>query len=251
MTAPQPDPYADSAHAPEPTPDQDNLVAAVAGVLLVGAAVALTAAALAALLRRRGRPIRAPFLAIALAITDRGTKHQPRMRGRSDVARAQQNIEAHYRAAYVLNAAERIQAAVDQAVAASSSTSASAGTPAAADGDRAVAAVEEEARRAAVRRERAYWAAHERARRARMTAALAVADAANLYGPVLGWYTHQDDRTTPECRAADGSNFRAELPPVVGWPGTLHGGSCRCEAGPPHPGGRSTDEATGFARRTA
>lgn len=250
MTAPSP--RAAETHPAEPTPDQgddSDLIAAVAAILLVGAAVMLTAAALAALLRRRGRRIDRSVLVIVLTLTDRGTKPQPRMRGRSDVARGQRQVEAHYRAAYLLNAAGRIQAAVDAAVAAAERSAATAGAEL---GEAARRRAAENTIREATRRERPYWQAHERARRRRMDAALEVADAADLYGPSLGWHTHMDDRTTPECRAAGGHNFRVDVPPVIGWPGTLHGGTCRCEPGPPFPGARTVDEATGFGpRRTA
>lgn len=230
-----------SQHQPEPTPDQSTLAQDVAAILLVGAAVTLTAAAVYALLRRRGVRTSREAVAVAVGIASRRTKHLPRMRGRTDVARAQRDSEAFYRAAYVINASARIAAEVDKAVAVA------AAAPDATAEDRAAAA--RKALEAAARRERAYELAHERARQARMDAALEVADAANLYGPELGWYTHKDDRTTPECWAADGANFRADIPPVIGWPGTLHGGTCRCEAGPPHPGGRTVDQATGFGPR--
>lgn len=231
MTAPAYQTPPAAEHPAEPTPDQSNLAADVAALLLVGAAVSLTAAAIAALLRRRGKRVTVQTVTVALNLAMR-TSARPRMRGSEPVVRAQRSMEAFYRAAYVTNAAQRLQAAVDDAVA-----------QAPAEEARQVSA---DALRAAVARERAYLAAHERARVRRMDAAEDVAAAADLWGPILGWYTHRDDRTTAECVAADGTNFRAAFPPVIGWPGTLHGGTCRCRPGPPHPGGRSTDRATGF-----
>lgn len=237
-------------HPPEPTPNQGDaadLIAAVAGLLLVSASLALTAAAIYALLRRRGRRVSLEVVTIALRLSTARTKHQPRTIGRSDVARAQAQLEAHYRAAYVMNAADRLQAALDEAehrVEVSLPWDASQAAE-----DDAKAAAAREALAAAARKERAYELAHERARRARLEAAAAVADAADQFGVILGWYTHRDDRTTPECLAAHGSNFRADLPPIIGHPGTLHGGTCRCEAGPPFAGGPTTDEATGFFSR--
>jgi hypothetical protein len=62
--------------------------------------------------------------------------------------------------------------------------------------------------------------------------------------PLLGWYAHPDDRVTPECKAADGANFRADVMPMIGWPGTLHGGTCRCKPGPPWPTDRTVDRST-------
>lgn len=48
---------------------------------------------------------------------------------------------------------------------------------------------------------------------------------------VLAWVAHQDDRVTPECAAADGCWFYADTPPVIGFPGMPHGGTCRCTPG--------------------
>lgn len=45
---------------------------------------------------------------------------------------------------------------------------------------------------------------------------------------ILKWRAHPDDKTTPECRAADGAWFYADTPPIIGYPGMPHGGTCRC-----------------------
>lgn len=65
---------------------------------------------------------------------------------------------------------------------------------------------------------------------------------------ILKWRAHPDDKTTPECAAADGAWFYADTPPVIGYPGMPHGGTCRCW--PAHAGslaevarGRHVDEA--------
>ncbi len=50
--------------------------------------------------------------------------------------------------------------------------------------------------------------------------------------PLLGWRAVLDDRTTPECRWADGKNFRADQIPAIGIPGSVHP-RCRCTSGPP------------------
>jgi len=52
---------------------------------------------------------------------------------------------------------------------------------------------------------------------------------------LLNWRAVMDDRTTFECRMADGKNFRADKMPLVGWPGAVHV-HCRCSAGPEVPG---------------
>lgn len=171
-----------------------------------------TAAAIAKLLRVTPD---AALLALKLADHEgkgkRATKHQPRPRGSGQVQRAQAKIEAYYRAAFIRNASRRISTRLR-------------GGASPAD---------------AVTAERRYWALHERARRSRQDAANEVAQASAKYGytgnvPLLGWYTHKDDRVTPECAAAEGANFRADVMPMIGWPGTLHGGTCRCRPGPPH-----------------
>jgi len=84
-----------------------------------------------------------------------------------------------------------------------------------------------------VSRETRYFGQHRDAIWARAKAAMAVDMAALEHGLLLGWYTHLDDRTTPECRDADGKNFRADAMPLIGYPGTVHGGTCRCTPGAP------------------
>lgn len=54
---------------------------------------------------------------------------------------------------------------------------------------------------------------------------------------LIGWHATLDDRTTPLCRAAHGRNFYADTPPQIGYPGTQHGGQCRCRGGKPWFGG--------------
>lgn len=75
--------------------------------------------------------------------------------------------------------------------------------------------------------------AHLAAERRRRGAGQRIDAAAAKYGTLLGWYARKDRRTTADCAAAHGCNFLATAPPAIGWPGTLHGGNCRCEPGPP------------------
>lgn len=84
--------------------------------------------------------------------------------------------------------------------------------------------------------ERRFVAQHVGARQRRLEAAAQVDSQVRLYGPLVGWYSVRDAVTTPECREAHGHNFDVATPPAVGYPGTLHGGTCRCRAGPPHRG---------------
>lgn len=48
---------------------------------------------------------------------------------------------------------------------------------------------------------------------------------------MLGWYA--DEHPCPVCLLADGTNFDALDPPLIGWPGHVHP-HCYCEAGAPH-----------------
>lgn len=90
-----------------------------------------------------------------------------------------------------------------------------------------------------------YLNLHARASAQRVIAAGSIDALANQYGAVLGWYARKDDRTTAECREADGKNFRVDNPPDIGYPGIVHM-ECRCKAGVPYagaaelPGGAST-----------
>lgn len=84
----------------------------------------------------------------------------------------------------------------------------------------------------ALRAEGRYLQQHLRAVRKRNDAAAEVAAASIRYGQDLGWHAIRDDRTSPECRAAHGSNFRADEPPAIGYPGAVHE-HCRCKPGPP------------------
>jgi len=49
---------------------------------------------------------------------------------------------------------------------------------------------------------------------------------------LLGWYAVNDERTSSECRKADGRNFDPKQVPLIGFPGSVHV-HCRCKPGPP------------------
>jgi hypothetical protein len=85
------------------------------------------------------------------------------------------------------------------------------------------------------RQEQNYQAQHVRATALRLQAAGRVDGAAMTYGDLLGWYSTPDRNCTPECRDADGKNFRASRPPLIGYPGTTHA-NCRCAPGKPFAG---------------
>lgn len=85
--------------------------------------------------------------------------------------------------------------------------------------------------------ERRLFAAHVAAENRRLKATHQVDRAAAKWGPILGWHAVRDGRTTRECFNSHGANFSALTPPSHGWPGTLHGGNCRCKAVAPWSGG--------------
>lgn len=198
---------------PPPTdpPDQglsateQATIAAVAVVLMAGLGAAQAAHYLKALLSPLGLPAWAVSAVVSLAYPALGATVPQAQPGtaRGFVART----EWARRAAYLVNAVRRVSAG-------------------AIDLERAL------------ERERTYLAQHLDAGRRRRDAAQRVDEAAAVHGPVLGWYAVRDRITTPICRAAHGRNFLAARPPTIGYPGFLHGGACRCQPGPPWPGGK-------------
>lgn len=203
---------------PQPQPGQasDDEISAVIGLIATGAALGAVATALAGFLK-------VPLTAAvgALGIVGAGTlasfKQDMPSDGSSGVGTSggpvaiERRANLRYRAAYIINAARRIAGASDK--------------------------------KAAVARERTYWAGHQRASARRTKMAKRMAAATRKFGPVIGWYAKMDNRTTAECRAANGRNFLAAQPPVIGYPGTVHM-HCRCLPGAPHPGGKMVDAST-------
>lgn len=109
-----------------------------------------------------------------------------------------------FRAAYLIRAAQRTQAADDPTAQATA--------------------------------ERRYLRQHQTAQAAREIGAMRLDAARAAYGRTLGWYARDDDRVTPECAAASGKNFDPTHPPAIGLPGLGPHVGCRCVAGPPHAG---------------
>lgn len=232
-------------------PDEADATAAVAGLLAVGASAAATAATAHQVLAAYGIPLKAlvevfrvalsapigvgrsstvlpgwsrgvvggmgrPVGAVVDRISDPGggpAFESPSSRSRK--------AERTYRAAFVVNSAKRV-----------------------ARGLREGKTLEQ-----LLPRERQLFQQHLDAQDRRVVAAALVDEAAKAYGPVLGWYAELDDRTSPECRAADGANFRADRRPRIGYPGTVHP-HCRCRAGAPWPTSATVDsQVTRWMRR--
>lgn len=101
-----------------------------------------------------------------------------------------------------------------------------------------------------VERERRYFGMHRDAMWSRAKAAMAVDMAALEHGMLLGWHAHDDDRTTPDCRDADGKNFRADAMPLIGFPGAVHV-KCRCTPVTPYPGAPLLPSAAVTSPRSA
>lgn len=203
------------------TPPDNQTVQHVAEILAAGAIGALLIGALLKILRPFG--VGNPrAIALALRVVNRGTETTPRMIGKEPPVRAQLTEETNYRAAYFIAAAQRIQASLD----------------------RYAHLPPEVAASKAKSDEEQYRLLHEAARRRRMLAAVEVAQSSRDYGETLGWWAHQDDKVTPECRAADGHNFSIHQKPLIGWPGQIHAGRCRCKPGPPFDSKLTVDQAT-------
>lgn len=239
-TAEPQDPYAPFISEPKPTekheitppPEDDATVALIAAALLAG----LTAVALLALLVKILKPwgITARALGPILKLTLRGTKTRPNAVLGSRGARTEgivlevRDNESFFRAAYIANAAKRVQVHLDEVPVEPGEV------PEPEDVQKAL----DEALEA----ERRYYEQHEKARKERQKTAAQVQTAADVFGPLLGWYLNPLLNNEAECIAANGNNFYAVKGTVLGLPGSVHSG-CGCYAGPPHDGGRMVNDA--------
>jgi len=128
--------------------------------------------------------------------------------------KAAARTEVYYRAAYIMNAVDRIAADLDEG----------------------------QSLREAIRAERHIFTQHQAARRGRLKAVARAHIAAARFGPLLGWYIDPMLNNEAECIAANGHNFYADLGTVIGYPGAVHP-HCGCVAGPPHAGAGLVDDA--------
>jgi hypothetical protein len=126
---------------------------------------------------------------------------------------------ATYRAAYLINAAQRVQHRLDAG----------------------------QGIGAALRAEKPNLLAHLHAQANRRRAADAVDQQARKHGTLLGWRAVMDTRTSAECAAANGRNFDVFAPPAIGWPGAVHP-HCRCRPVPAFAGAGLVGEQ--LARKT-
>lgn len=156
----------------------------------------------------------------------RGTAHAPNARLAEHHAtlegqvREVRDYDIYFRAAYVANAAHRMQRSMGEGL-----------TP-----------------KEALDKERTYYKMHEEARKGRLNAAAQVQRAALLFGQkeergtLVGWYLNPLLNNEIECITANGHNFYAEEGTVIGLPGSVHN-RCGCYAGAPIEGASLVNEA--------
>lgn len=193
----------------QPQPDGPT-VAQVEMVLSSGVPVATMAAILGSIFGGFG--VTMPVIAALLYLVLKARLPTPV--GIGPAVAASLNAEAAFRAAYLTNAAVRMQNEVNQGVML----------------DQAIA------------KESRFLVLHNAAQLNRRNAAEAV-DKASV-GGVCGWKAVMDAKTSAECRAANGRNFRVDHPPSIGWPGAVHP-HCRCRpVAPYHRGGWVEDALT-------
>lgn len=221
-----PAPLAATQGAPQPS---SAVVDAVADTLALAATVTPTTlvAMLAAILGSTGVALGTVRAVLYLVLRGQQSLGQPPSPG--PALQATLNAERAYRAAYLANAAVRVQNAVNGG-----------------------ATMEQ-----AIAGEQRFYTAHLQAQANRRRAAAAVdkvaedVDMQTAYGPaavpgmrgtvrLAGWKATIDARTSPECAAANGCNFDVERPPLIGYPGTVHP-HCRCRAVKPYRHARVLD----------
>jgi hypothetical protein len=177
---------------------QDAEIAAVVAILVAGPPLitAMKAISVAAKLPKK-------LVLALLAIIKYKPGKKAQAKGSGPVTAALKK-NMRYRAAYLINAAQRLAAAPDL--------------------------------EAAIAREKTLFAAHKEASARRTAAAKAsVAMATTSHSPVLGWGGILDNRTTPDCRWLIGKNYSVDNPPEGLHPGARHP-RCRCYPTPSYPG---------------
>lgn len=217
---PAPASQQEPAQPPPQTPPPAPLTPAqVIAVILSALGVALTAAQLVRLLAKVMKAAGIGILALRAVCVLMMSWPQDTLEGTGPAQRHAIRTNSLRRAQFLLSACKRVQAAITAAR--------SQGTPVL------------DAIRKALALERRWLGLHVQMSDRRIRAASAVDGLAGTYGNILGWNAIIDQATTPGCRAANGSNFRADRPPVIegnpSLPGAVHE-RCRCWASGPHKG---------------
>jgi hypothetical protein len=217
MTTPAPPPPQQPVPPPPSGLDDPALAIAVASVLAGVGGPAVTVAATIAALAARFALTTAAVSALG-AVLNVVLTHPPPTTGVIGAASAQTSrVNLARRAQYAIAAAKRVMGAARDARA---------------KGEPVGAAI-----RAQLAKERRFYEQHQAAMWNRAAAAGKTDMAAAEHGNLLGWNTVIDERTSAECRAADGWNYYASSMPDIGWPGATHE-HCRCFPSAPHRGGR-------------
>lgn len=219
MTTPAPPLQQQVPPAQQPPQGLDDpaLAIAVAAILAGAAGPAVSVAAVIAALKVRFAMSAAAWSALGAVLGD-VMQHPPAVTGVIGAASAQTSrMNAARRAQYVLAAAKRVTVAARDARA---------------KGEPVTKAIADQ-----LATERRFYGQHTQAMWNRAKAAGQTDMAAAEHGPLLGWNSVLDSRTSPECRNADGRNYYATAMPDIGFPGSVHP-SCRCFPSAPHPGGK-------------
>lgn len=190
-----------------PRSNDARLVATIVALLAVQASTQALTPKIATLLKPFGISAEAARMATRIAMS--APVNPPRNRVKGSATLQSSLTEPTYRAAYILQSARRIQSGLH-------------------DGENLGDLVN---------KERTWFSKHREAQDNRHVSASRVETAVDRFGQVLGWYAKRDSRTSAECLAAHGQNFRADERPLIGYPGTVHP-HCRCLPGPPHVRGK-------------
>lgn len=178
-----------------------ELIAIIAGAIAIGAPLAATATSLSAVI---GIPVATLSAVLKFALVKPGTYGPSQIHGVTTAAAESARVEPIFRAEYVLASSRRVHAEVSRGVSLDEAT----------------------------RRENQYYRQHLEAMLNRAKIAGNIDRMAGRYGDLLGWYAKLDNRTSPECREANGKNFNASVRPPIGYPGSVHP-HCRCKPGKP------------------
>jgi hypothetical protein len=212
-------------HVQPPPVESDQTVRQIADLLIAATTVGAAVTGLVSLLAVYG--IHRAAIEAVFSMLGGGTNHTPNARlvkygvPNTGQITAVKRREVFYRAAYVANAAKRVQHELDRG-----------STP-----------------KQAVDVERRFFVAHEEARKGRLDAAAQAEYAAAAFGWVqddgkrlVGWYLNPLLNNEVECKAANGNNFLVEDGTIIGLPGAVHA-RCGCYTGPPHSGAAMVNDA--------
>jgi hypothetical protein len=193
-------------HTIQPPPSDDKLNQRIAEILVTAATIYIAAKLIEKLLRPFGISADAILAAVKISKTTSPKQRAFYQRHGIDpkapeasLVRQTANEDLYYRAAYVVAASHRLQKQMN------------------ANDETTPSPIELAAESLNYRR-------HLAARKTRLQAAMKTTRAAQLFGPILGWYLNLMLNNERECIAANGNNFRIDEIPAIGIPGNVHVG---------------------------